>query len=445
MLESRTKLLVSSVRKLYRRGAWRNIRRILDKTHSPDLGLLLEELDRAERSNIFQLISSEETRAEVLSYVEAKTQKDLLTQLDKQEVKSLVSKMESDDAADLLGGLPKEFSEEILGSMQREDSEEVADLMRYPEDSAGGLMNTDFLAMDYNLTVEEAIKDIQDQDEETLISFYVYVIDESEHLVGVLSLKNLILSKPYEKLRNIMTTELISANISTDQEEVAKIVEHYDFLSLPVVDGDNKLEGIITVDDVIDVIREESVEDLKAMGRIGGEDESFAGQFRGRFPWLIFSFFGGLIAFLLVRSLGADYGQGMLLTMASAIPLILSMGAVTGGQSTVFAVSLAASGKFENGFKKYVINELGLAFIVSIIFAFVSYWIFDNVFELNEMSLRLSIALVLQMNFASLLGTWIPILLYKSKFDPAVSSVPLFTVTIDLLGLLFLFGWANLA
>ena len=440
MLESKSKLLVNSVRKLYRRGAWKNIRRILDKTHTPDIGLLLEELDKAELASVFQLISSSEVKGQVLSYVDQRTQKDILTALDTSESKKLVSLMESDDAADLLGGLPTELAEEILNSMQKEDSEEVADLMRYPEDSAGGLMSTDYLALDQNLNVGEAVQKIQELDEESLISFYVYVVDESEILVGVLSLKTLILSKPSERLRNIMTTELITVQLHTDQEEVARIVEHYDFLSLPVTDEDNRLEGIITVDDVIDVIREESNEDLKAIARIGGEDESFMGQFRGRAPWLFFSFFGGTIAFVLIRSLGEKFIANEFLFLAASIPLLLSMGAISGGQASVSTVAQSGEGVFDSDAVRRVISELTLGVLFAIVFGGINFWIFSKVFEIPEIATRVSLILIFQVLIASFLGSTLPVVIKKLKFDPMLASGPLLSVIVDLIALLLLFG-----
>lgn len=440
MLESKSKLLVTSVRKLYKRGAWKNIRRILDKTHVPDIGLLLEELDKSELTSVFQLISSLETKAQVLSYVDTRTQKDVLESLDKTESKKLVSLMESDDAADLLGGLPKELSEEILNSMHKEDSEEVADLMRYPEDSAGGLMSTDFLAFEQSLSVAEAIVKFQEQEEESLISFYVYVIDENDILVGVLSLKTLILSKPHEKLRNIMTTELITVDLDTDQEEVARIVEHYDFLSLPVVNEDNGLEGIITVDDVIDVIREESNEDLKAIARIGGEDESFMGQFRGRAPWLVFSFFGGLLAFILIRSLGGDLIKDDFLFLAGSIPLLLSMGAIAAGQVTVSTVATTGEAGFDAEGLQRTLSELMLAGVFSVLFGVVTYWVFSNVFEIPLIASRVAIILAVQLLVSSILGSTVPVIIKKLRFDPVIASGPLITVVVDLLALVLLLG-----
>lgn len=441
MLESKSKLLVTSVKKLYRRGAWRNIRRIIHKTHAPDIGLLLEELDRAEAASIFQMIDTTETKAEVLSYVDSKIQRELLEKLDAAESKKLVSLMDSDDAADLLGGLPKDLSEQILSSMHKEDSEEVADLMRYPEDSAGGLMSTDYLAMDQSLTVEDAIKEIQEQEEESLISFYIYVVDEDENLVGVLSLKALILSKPNDRLRDIMTRELITVGLETDQEEVARIVEHYDFLSLPVVNDDMALEGIITVDDVIDVIREESAEDLKAFARVGGEDESFLGQFRGRFPWVLFSYFGGICAFILVSSLGKKWIDSSFLNLAAFVPLLLALGNVISGQVSVAHLTQHEDTNFDSEFFKAFLKDLGLAGIFTLLFCLVNYWIFNNVFEAGKIAISVSLILGVQILFASTLGSFVPTILKKMKLDPAIASGPLITVIVDLVGLLLLFQW----
>lgn len=443
MLESKTKILVNSVRKLFRRGAIKNIKRILIKTHIADIGALLDELDRSERIDVFNLLDDIEKKAEVLSYVETKNQRELLLILDKNQAQQIVGFMESDDAADLLGGLPKDVSQEILDSMQSDSSEDVADLMRYPEDSAGGLMNTDYFAIEQNYTVAQATERIQNSADENLVTFYIYVVDEDGHLVGVISLKELILNKPEVFLKEIMLTEIISVDLDTDQEEVARVVERYDFLCIPVVDSSNKLEGVITVDDVIDVIRAEGNDDFLAMGGAGtSENASFLDHLRVRLPWLIFSFMGGVLSFFLVRWLGANYRDNELLTITASIPLLLSLGGTTGGQAATVAVGAATGGKLENGVLKHVGIEAMLSLIYSILFGLLSWVSLNFLFDIGFFASVLGLVVALLVFFANLLGFIIPISLQKLSFDPTVASIPLMAIIADITAILILFGLA---
>ena len=298
-MDQRAKILISSIRRLARKDAWKNIERILEKAHTADIASIIEALSREEGLKLFRMIQPIDKRAEVLSYFKAYFQKDTIDLLEKKEVSDLVSEMASDDAADLLAQFPDDRSAEILSGL-KEDSEEVAELMAYPEDSAGGLMSSDYLALNQDLNVSDAIKEIQTKGEEGLITFYVYVVDDLNHLIGVLSLKQLLLNKPTVPLKTIMSSDIISVRVDTDQEIVAKTVEKYDYLSIPVVDAGNELIGVVTVDDAIDVIREEAQEDFLAMGRAGSGVSTYLGHLQARLPWLLLSFLGGGVGFYLV-------------------------------------------------------------------------------------------------------------------------------------------------
>ncbi len=440
MLEVKTKILISSVRKLYRRSAWNNIRRILKKTHEADIAALLQELDKAERIKVFSLVEKDEEKASILSYLDSKVQKDLLFALGTKNVQKIINEMDSDDAADLLGNLPKDVSQEILSKMHKESSEDVADLLRYPEDTAGGLMSTDFLDLNQNISVEEAIRTIQQKAEDNVITFYIYVTDESGHLVGVLSLKELILTKPQKLIKEVMTTDVIRVELTTDQEDVAKVVERYDFLSIPVVDEDHKLEGIITVDDVIDVIRAESEDDLMAMGRIGGsrEDMSFFQKFWSRIPWLSLSFIAGVFTFFLVRFLVRDPGNVLVDKMAS-LPLLLSLGATSGGQAATLTVAAANSGKLDNAFFKHIFEEVLRGLIYSFLVLFFVYLLMTSVFHLGSLALPLSLVAALQVFLAVNLGALIPASISKLGYDPTVASIPLTAMIADVTAILLLF------
>lgn len=442
MIDRRASILISSIRRLFRRGALHNVQKILKKAHTADVATLIEQMDPEERLTIFKMISSLDQRADVLSYLEYNIQKDIVLSLDRKEANQLVANMRSDDAADLLGRLPEELSKEILDSLVKEDSEEVADLMSYPEDTAGGMMGSDYLALHHDLSIAEAIQKIQNQHEDN-VTFYLYVVDDSNSLVGVLSLKEIILSKPAALLKEIMNPDVINVNVDQNAQEVARLVEKYDFLALPVVDSANKLMGVITVDDVIDVIREEAQGDFLAMGRAGWVDEaSLWGHVRARLPWLALAFLGGLICFFVFEFILPLEKRESWWFLAGFIPLFLSMSSTAGQQSATVAVGAAKSGEFTfKGVTSHLLGEiqLGLLFSVtfsSLIFA-ISFLIFSNTSIATLLAMGLGAQILATVVFASI----IPLTIAKLGFDPTILSVPLFMIIADISAVLVLFGF----
>ncbi len=446
MIDSRAKMLATTVRKLYQRGARVNIQKILEKTHEADIANVLENFSKQERVEIFRLCSSDEKRGEVLSHLEAHVQEELLSSFDQKEIKKIMSYLDSDDAAGLLRNVSEDFANEVLASMDKEESEDVADLLGYPEGSSGALMNSDFLSLKQDMTVAQAIGQIQDQDEDLAITFYVYVVNDSGHLVGVISLKQMLLNRKNEVLKNIMSRDIISAEISQDQEEVAKMVEHYDFLSIPVTDAANKLMGVITVDDVLDVIRAESEEDLLAMGQVGIIDEHPLSAFRARAPWLFLAFIGGIACFTVIKMIASLQGRESLnhsvWLVVSFLPLMLTMGTTAGNQATTVAIGvLSKIGHLET--KKifsHVIGELtlclGIAFVFLCIIGGLGILFYP---EMIRLCFMMAIALVLQMLLSVGIGSSVPFFLNRLSIDPVVGSVPLLTTVINLTAVTVLF------
>jgi magnesium transporter len=447
MSEDRSKMLAMTIQKLFARGARTNIQNILDKTHEADIAEMIDLLAPEERYEVFLMIKTEDERSEVLSYLDDDRQRELVSILSKDDVLSLISNMDKDDAADLLGHMPQEQAGEILSSMVKEDSQEVAGLMGYPEDSAGGLMSSDYLALPQTLTVGQVISRIQEEGDEGKVLFYVYVVNENNQLVGVSSLKQLLLSKRNDVLSQIMFTDVISVDVTTHQEDVAKTVEKYDFLSLPVVTGNNELVGVITVDDVIDVIREEAEEDLLAMGRVGGDlNVSLREHFFARLPWLIFAYGGGSACFAIVyffESLsGASPQSGVLWLAAAFVPLMLSMGATMGSQSATVAVGNIRSGGFDwDKAIKVWTEELKLSVLFSVLFGGVTFAVSLLFPQMADWSLIFSIALAIQIVLAMAMGSSIPVLLDRFGIDPTVASVPLSTAFADVTAVALLFGF----
>ncbi len=442
MIDNRTQVLITSVRKLLRRGAEPNIRRILSKAHEADVAVLLESFDISERVQLFYLEEEEQKRASSLSYLSQDSQRELLEHLPKDEILKMLSLMDSDDAADLLGYLSEEESKDILLSMVKEDSEEVADLMGYPEDSAGGLMSSEYLSLDKDLTVAEAIQEIQHEDNESKVAFYIYVTNEQGLLIGIVSLKQLLLSKKSKLLKDIMTPEVISTTMDAHQEQVAEIVERYDFLSLPVVDAQRKLIGVITVDDVLDVIREEAEEDLLQMGQAGGSIHlPFKEHLKARFPWIVLAFASGALCFSVVYLFG-DPPISSFWLIAAFTPMLLSLGATVGGQSTTVALGVIRSTKSDMirwGFHLQRESQLGFVFATTL--SAVIWLMGEQLFPQHDLSHIVALATFFQITLSMVMGHFIPMIFHRLQMETTMALLPLLTMLADLSAVGILFGF----
>jgi magnesium transporter len=429
-------LLQNSLLRLVRRGAWGHARKFLDKSHSAEIAYVLDRLTPADRKAVFDLISADEIRAEVLSLLEFTGSTDLLAGLDPAVAARLLVYMSPDDAALILRELPREHADEILEHMG-ESAEGVESLLGYPEDTAGAIMTPECFALSEDLTVKEAIERLQ-QKGEAEASFYVYVVDDRNHLVGVLSLRQIIMQPPYTLLRDCMVTDPVRVTADTDQEEVSRIVARYDLLAVPVVNPNNQLAGVVTVDDVIDVMREEATEDILKMAGTTVEEVSSPGVFRGawiRFPWLIASFFGGLVA---VAILGQF--EGLLqkwVKLAFFMPIILGMGGNVGNQCAMVVVRGLATGRIDlSSLGRIARYEIGTALLLGVAFA-VGLGLFATVLGYAEprFPVVVGIGIFASIIIAAALGTFIPLFFHRMSIDPAIASGPLVTTSADVMGI----------
>jgi magnesium transporter len=445
-INERTLMLVSTVQKLLRRGATQNIQRILLKTHNADIAGVLEKLTFEEAYEIFRLQPDASERANILSYLDNETQKVFMERLTTDEATEIVENMDSDDAADLLGQLPLEESKDIIEGMEASESTEVVDLMGYPEDTAGGLMNSDFVAFTEDMTVEQAIQMIQSEDYEGRVTFYVYVLNASGVLVGVLSLKQLLLARKNMIMRQLMHPNVITVQVTTDQAQVAQTVERYDFLSVPVVDENNNLVGVVTVDDVIDVIRAEAEEDLLSMGQAGwGVNMTISEHIVARLPWQMLAFITGCICFGIIYGFGINIDYNLKTNeawgMAAYMPLLLALGAMAGNQSATMIISAIQSGRHEGAkLRNFIGRELLLSLIFSVLFCVLVFVLGKRFIPEVTWISHLSWALGLQIIVAMLLGSLLPLAINKLKWDPTVATVPILTAVVDITSLTLLFG-----
>ncbi|MBI2608119.1 MAG: magnesium transporter [Deltaproteobacteria bacterium] len=441
------KLLVETSKKLLRRQAVPHLKNLIDKTHASDVALMLHHLDPKEKQAVFSFIKSSHIQADVLSEMEEGDIPLVLEGLETEKVCRIFKEMSSDDVADILTLLPEPMSSEILKLMEAAQSEEVEDLLQYEEDSAGGIMDPQFFALDENMTVGEAIQKLQEESSEQEMVFYIYVVNSIGQLVGVISLRQLLTVKPQKKLSEIMSTDVIRVTTHEDQEEVAKLVSQYNILAVPVVDENNKLVGIVTVDDVIDVMREEATEDILKMASVGNVDVldlSSLKSVRARFPWLLASFLSGLVALSIIGKFQSTIGK--MAVLSGFIPIILGMGGNVGTQTSAVIVRGLATGRVVlDQLWKVLFKELKVGGVLALLYGVVLGFGVQLISgEHPRLGIVVGTSLFLVMTIAAVLGAFLPIIFKKFQFDPALATGPFITTAIDVVSTLIFFNLVHL-
>mgnify|MGYP001095047834 CR=1 FL=1 len=405
--------------------------------HPADIAEIYDELSIDEARFIHVMIDPE-VAADVLVELEEDDRERFLKVLPSEAIAEFINKLDSDDAADVIGEFSEEKQEEVLSHIDDlEQAGDIVDLLNYDEDSAGGLMAKELITVNENWNIMTCLKEMRKQAEDIDEIYYVYVIDDNDVLKGTLSLKKLLLSATNKKIANIINTDLILVKTDTTSEEVANIMDKYDLVALPVVDQLGRLVGRITIDDVVDVIREEAERDYQLVSGITQDVESSDSAWvltRARIPWLFIGLFGGIIAALVMGVYEVDLGVNP--KMAFFIPLIAAMGGNVGVQSSSIIVQALASNSmgFE-GIGRKLLKELGVAAINGIILSSV---IFTYNYFVNDsfaLTLTVSSALFAVIVFASMFGTFVPMALNRFKIDPALATGPFITTVNDIMGL----------
>ena len=406
--------------------------------HPADIAEIYDELD-IDQARFVHVLLDDEIAAEVLVELEEDDRERFLKVLPSEVIaKQFIDKLDSDDAADVIGELPEEKQEEVIAHLaDLEHAGDIVDLLNYDEDTAGGLMAKELITVNENWDITTCLKEMRKQAADVDEVYYVYVIDDNEVLKGTLSLKKLLINSSNKKISNIINRDIISVKADTDSEEVANIMNKYDLVALPVVDAVNRLVGRITIDDIVDVIREEAERDYQLVSGITQDVESSDSAWvltRARIPWLFIGLFGGIIAALVMGVYEVDLGLNP--KMAFFIPLIAAMGGNVGVQSSSIIVQALASNSmgFESIGRK-LFKELGVAALNGIILSTVIFaynYFFSDSFALT---ITVSTALFSVIIFASMFGTFVPMALNKFKIDPALATGPFITTVNDIMGL----------
>ena len=403
--------------------------------HPADVAALLDVLEEPEvKQKIFGFLEPDRA-SEVLSLVSPLTRAELTQELSSAALGDLVERLDSDDAADLLASLPEEQALAVLNQVPEALSTEMAQLLRYPADTAGGIMQVEHVAVPASIRVDQAIEMIRGYTDEVHDIHNVFVIDQDRRLVGLLPLRKLILARPYELVERVMDRQVISARVDMDQEEVARLFKKYDLVSIPVVDQEGVLLGRITSDDVMDVLEEEATEDIYTLNLMY---DPVLKRVRLRFSWILITLTFEMFVALVISKLFVTTVEKMAI-LTAFIPVIIAIAGNVGLQSSTLVVRSIALGTISlSKTVRIVLSETRTGFLLGLICGSIAgtlgYLINMHNPEVVHLSVSIFIGMVSALTAAATIGTVEPLVLYKLKQDPAVSSGPLITAVNDLMG-----------
>lgn len=417
------------------------LKRVLEGIRPEDIADVLDDLDPNDKLKVFAAIGTE-AQAEVIDETDATSREQVIENLDVTRLKKILEEMPPDEATDLLNELPQGQRREVLAGMEPATTVELLRLMQHPPHSAGGIMTLDYLAIDPGLSAEESLSLIQEHIDTELVN-YVYVIDEQRHLIGVISIRELIGADPHQSIRELMTSEVISVLVDEDQEDVAQLARKYNLQAIPVVDGNEHLLGVATIDDIMEILSDEADEDIY---RLAGAPESHPAQQKilkralARIPWLFLPVISGFILAWMhpdnhdfTQILTSATDQRLLL--AAFIPLVMGIAGGVGTQSATVVVRGMAVGDIELGrstlrlFRQEVVVGLLIAIAIGTVVGAVLF--IATGFQITDQSLRLPIAVAAGIGagiiFATACGTMFPIFCSKIGLDPALVAGPFIT------------------
>ncbi|MCB9556101.1 MAG: magnesium transporter [Deltaproteobacteria bacterium] len=430
-------MLQRTIKRLMRRQAWPALDRAIEKTRPEDLAFILRDLSADERPVLIAHCKDDDKRAAVVADADVALAAGLLAALPREHAVALLKRIEPDDVSDILEQLDDEVAAGLLELMGIADRREVEELSRYDAASAGGIMSPRFFSLGRDTTAGEAIHKLQQLGDDLEMVFYVYVVNEVGQLVGVLSLRQLVTHRPDQRIFDIMVSDVISVSPEVDQEEVAKLASRYGLLAIPVVDDGNKLLGIVTVDDVIDVLREEATEDILRMGGAAGGDLAQQTVLRAtlsRFPWLLATGLGGGLSALVIWAyLDALISHVALLIF---VPLVLGMTGVTGVQSATIIGRRMDEGRSGRALLFSLVRQTVAGLFLGILCgALLGLGLRVLGLKDGATALLLGTAVAGSMGAAAALGAILPLIFSRLRLDPTLAAGPFVATAVDLVGL----------
>lgn len=406
-----------------------------------DVADLVEHLDSEEQLYLFDILEPEGA-GDVLVEIEPPLQERIISDLDNKVISEIVEELDSDDAADLVGDLPVERAKEIIETVKDDVSQELEKLLPYEEDTAGGIMALEYVAVRARMNIEEAINTIREMREEVEDIYYLWVVDDFGRLVGMVSLKDLVLEAPQTLIRDIMNPEVFSVNVHWDQEEVYHFFKKYDLVVVPVVDDQNRLVGRITHDDILDVVEEEADEDISLMAGVINQEVAEHSPLkisRARLPWLIAGLFGGILAAMVIRQFESSLER--IIALSFFFPVIMAMGGNTGTQAAAVAVRGLATGDISlMHVGRRLMTEMKVALLNGLICGIllgtvVGVWLKDP-----GIGVVVAFSLCCIILLSGCIGAGVPLALKRFNVDPALATGPFVTTSNDILSLLIYLG-----
>lgn len=424
----------------------KELKTLLDEFHYADIAEILDELDLEEAMYVIKLLDSE-TTADILIELDEDNREKVLKNLSAKEIAEEVEELDTDDAADIIAELPESRQQAVIAQIEDEEHKaEITELLTYDEDTAGGLMAKELVKVYETWTVAGCMRRIRGQAKEVTRVHSIYVVNKEEKLIGRLSLKDLIVAKSEQKISDLVKVNVDYVNVHDDVEEVAKVMAKYDLEAIPVIDENKQLVGRITIDDIVDVLKEEADKDYQMAAGITGDveaDDSILELTRARLPWLFLGLVGGIGAFIIMEGF-KDLFTGKAVILFFFTPLIAAMAGNVGVQSSAIIVQGLANDDVRGSVNSRLIKEMLLAALNGVIlamFLFLFVWAVEG-----EMitALAISVSLVAVIIVAGLIGTFVPLFLNKRGIDPAIATGPFITTSNDILGILLYFWIAKM-
>jgi magnesium transporter len=437
--------LTESIRELLAAGREERLAALLDDAHAADVSRVVRELELPDQVRVFRLLNPQQAGA-VLAELDDQVLLELVRALDETEVSKILDQMPSDDVVEVVEELPKEQADKILDLMEDEKSEEVQELLEYGEGTAGRLMSPRFVAVPEHVTVAQAIEHIRKSASAEEAFYYLYVVDDHDHLVGLVPVHRLVTAEPTTPIRLLRTEDVETVTADTDQEEVARLVERYNLLEMPVVDAGRRLLGRISVDDVIDVIHEEATEDIQRLGGVAGDETVLDPPrtvFSRRLVWRLVNLCTAVLAASVIGLFEGSIQS--LATLAVFMPIVASMGGIGTTQTATVVVRGIALGEMtRHALPRVIVKEVELALSTGVttglVLGLIAYVWKGQVL----LSVILAVALILNMLVAAVVGTLVPVALRAFRIDPAIASSVIITTFTDVCGFFSFLGLATL-
>ena len=442
-----SKEIIQEISNLISNKKNKEIKKLVDEIHYADLAEIINELESTERIYLIKIIDSDKT-SDVLTEVDEDVRDEILKTLSEKEIAGEIKELDSDDAADILSELSDEKQEKVISLIKDESiTENIRELLNYDEDSAGGLMAKELISVNENWSVLKCLREIRKQAKDIKRVHSIYVLNKKKVLIGRLSLKDLITSPSKSKIQEIYIPKVDYVHVNDSADEVAKLMSKYDLEAIPVVGDNNELLGRITIDDIVDFIKDEAEEDYLLAAGISNDveaDDSIFELTKARLPWLILGLFGGLGSVFILESFENIMASKELRALFFYTPLIAAMAGNVGVQSSAIVVQGLANDVIKGSLISRLIKEVSLTILNGLILSIIIIVFGLIINQSLEMSITISVSMIFVIIVAALIGTSVPIILDKFGIDPAIATGPFITTGNDVIGILLFFYIAKL-